>query len=56
MRMTEELDLRNIVITSPVMSLMTYSLWDAYKIMVAHERRHMAQAKRVMDTPGFPKA
>jgi uncharacterized damage-inducible protein DinB len=56
MRMTEELDLRKIIITSPVMSLMTYSLWDAYKIMVAHERRHMAQAKRVMDTPGFPKA
>lgn len=56
MRMTEKLDLRNIIITSPVMSLLTYSLWDTYKIMVAHERRHMAQAKRVMDTPGFPKA
>lgn len=56
MRMTEEVDLRRIIITSPVMSLMTYSLWDTYKILVAHERRHMAQAKRVMDAPGFPRA
>ncbi len=54
MKMTEGLELRKIVITSPVMSFMTYSLWDAYRIMVAHERRHMVQAKRVMDTPGFP--
>ena len=55
MKMTEGLDLRKTIITSPVMSVMTYSLWDAYKIIVAHERRHMAQAKRVMKTPGFPK-
>jgi len=54
MKMTDGLDLRKIIITSPVMSLMTYSLWDAYRIIVAHERRHMAQAKRVMDRPGFP--
>jgi hypothetical protein len=53
MTMTERLDLRNIIITSPVASAITYSLLDAYKILVAHERRHMAQAQRVMQTlPG----
>ena len=54
MKMTEGLDLKKTIITSPVMSIMTYSLLDAFKILVAHERRHMAQAKRVMDTQGFP--
>lgn len=56
MKMTEGLDLKKIIITSPVMSFMTYSLLDTYKILVAHEQRHMAQAKRVIDTPGFPKS
>lgn len=55
MKMTEGLDLKKTIITSPVMSFMTYSLLDAFKILVAHERRHMAQARRVMDTPGFPR-
>lgn len=55
MRMTESLDLRKVIITSPVASFMTYSLLDAYKVLVAHERRHMAQAKRVTQSPGFPR-
>jgi len=50
-----KLDLRKVIITSPVASFATYSLLDAYKILVAHERRHMTQAKRVMETDGFPK-
>ena len=54
MRLTEGLDLRKVIITSPVASFMTYSLLDAYKILVAHERRHMAQAKRVTQSQGFP--
>jgi DinB superfamily len=56
MKMTERLDLRNIIVTSPVASIVTYSLLDAYRILVAHERRHMAQAQRVTRTPGFPAA
>ena len=55
MKMTKRLNLRNVIITSPVASFATYSLLDAYKILVGHERRHMAQASRVMETNGFPK-
>lgn len=55
MRMTEKADLSNTIITSPVASFATYSMLDAYRIVVAHERRHVLQAKRVMETTGFPK-
>ena len=43
-----------IVITSPLLSVITYSLLDAARLTVAHERRHLAQAERVMQTAGFP--
>jgi len=43
-----------IVMTSPLVSVVTYSLLDAARLMVAHERRHLAQAERVTQTPGFP--
>jgi hypothetical protein len=54
MAMTDRLDLGSVVITSPVASVATYSLLDAYRILVAHERRHIAQAKRVTAQAGFP--
>ncbi|MPY87996.1 MAG: DinB family protein [Luteitalea sp.] len=54
MKMTEHVNLRTVIITSPVASFATYSLLDAYKILVTHERRHMTQARRVMGTEGFP--
>ena len=55
MSSTEELDLRKIIITSPVASFVTYSLFNGYQIIVAHDQRHVAQAKRVMARDGFPK-
>jgi hypothetical protein len=54
-KMIENLDLKKIIITSPVASFVTYSLLDGYKIIVAHEQRHFAQAKRVMQMSEFPK-
>jgi len=51
---TENLDLERIVITSPAASLVTYSLMDAYRIIVVHERRHFQQAQRVTEESGFP--
>ena len=54
MKATEDLDLEKIVITSPALAAMTYSLMDAYRIIVVHEQRHFQQAKRVMDETGFP--
>jgi hypothetical protein len=54
MKATENLDLERIVITSPVATPVTYSLMDAYRIIVVHERRHFQQAQRVTETSGFP--
>ena len=56
MRATEGADLRGLKVTSPVSPVATYSLLDAYRIVVAHERRHFEQARRVMRAEGFPAA
>jgi len=56
MRSLEGRDLSRIIITSPFASVVVYSLLDAFRFMVAHERRHFAQAQRVMETGGFPHA
>lgn len=54
MKATDHLDLEKIVITSPVLAVITYSLMDAYRVIVVHCQRHFQQAKRVMDESGFP--
>lgn len=54
MKATQHLDLDKIIITSPVAAVMTYSLIDAYRIIVVHEERHFQQAKRVTEETGFP--
>lgn len=53
MNSTSHLDLERIVITSPAASFVTYSLLDAYRIIVVHEQRHFQQAQRVAAEPGF---
>jgi hypothetical protein len=55
MKATEHLDLEKVVITSPALSVVTYSLMDAYRIIVVHEHRHFQQAKRVTEEAGFPR-
>ena len=54
MRATASVDLRRAMVTSPVTVVATYSLLDAYRIIVGHERKHFEQARRLMDVPGFP--
>jgi len=54
MRATAGRDLRRTMVTSPVTSVATYSLLDAYRIIVGHERKHFEQARRVMNLSGFP--
>jgi len=54
MKATEDLDLERIIIGSPVTSAITYSLMDAYRLIVVHEWRHFQQAKRVTEENGFP--
>jgi hypothetical protein len=54
MRATAGADLRGLKVTSPVSPVATYSLLDAYRIVVAHERKHFEQARRVTQAAGFP--
>jgi hypothetical protein len=53
-RQADGLDYNKIRLRSPVTSLMRYSLADAFVVTVLHEQRHLAQARRVRETPGFP--
>ena len=54
MEASRGVDLEGITITSPVSSFITYSLMDAYRIVVVHEQNHFVQAKRMLEMPGFP--
>jgi hypothetical protein len=47
-------DLSRMILVSPFVSFITYSVLDGLRLIVAHERRHIEQAKRVMQSPGFP--
>jgi hypothetical protein len=49
MEATRGLDLQGIVMTSPVVRQITYTLMDAYRIIVVHEQNHFVQAKQVME-------
>jgi len=55
MKATKDLDLEKIKISSPVTHLITYSLIDAYRIIINHEKRHLLQATKVSEMDGFPK-
>ena len=54
MEASRALDLEGMTITSPVLRVVTYSLMDACRIIVAHEQNHVVQAMRVMESQGFP--
>jgi hypothetical protein len=54
MKIAGSRDATAIMVTSPVAPIAFYSLLDAFRILVAHERRHMAQAERVVRAHGFP--
>lgn len=47
-------DLQRTVLTSPFLRIITYRLDDAFQILVEHTKRHIRQAKRVMQADGFP--
>src|SRR4030095_7238298 len=55
MKATERLEVDRIIIPSPVNGIITYSLLDAYRLIVVHEQRHSLQAKRVSEESSFPK-
>lgn len=53
-RQAEGLDYNKTRLRSPVTPLMRYSLADAFVIITVHGQRHLAQARRVLETPSFP--
>jgi DinB superfamily len=44
------------IMTSPFINVITYSVLDAWRLVLAHDRRHVEQARRVTQSPGFPAA
>ncbi|MFZ1701268.1 MAG: DinB family protein [Pyrinomonadaceae bacterium] len=51
----EGVNRQKTVITSPFLAIMTYTLEDGFTVLVEHTKRHIRQAKRVMEAGGFPK-
>jgi hypothetical protein len=47
-------DRKKTVVTSPFLAVFTYTLDDAYTVLVEHTKRHFRQAKRVTEAEGFP--
>ena len=50
-----ELVLEETIVTSPLVSFVTYNLADCITLLTVHERRHFLQAKRITEADGFPK-
>lgn len=48
------IDIDKTIITSPLVSMITYSLRDALQFLVTHEHRHINQAIRVKRNVDFP--
>lgn len=53
-KQAEGLDYNKTRLRSPVTPLMRYSLADAFVITAVHGQRHLIQARKVRETPGFP--
>lgn len=43
-----------VIMVSPFVSFIVYSVLDGWRIIATHQRRHFEQARRVMQDPGFP--
>ena len=50
----DELRSSRVVMTSPFVRIITYSVLDGWRLVVAHNHRHIGQAKRVIQAQGFP--
>ena len=44
----------SVVMTSPFVSFIVYSVLDGARLVLAHDHRHIEQARRVTQAPGFP--
>lgn len=50
-----EVDIDKTIINSPLITIVTYSLRDAFQFLLQHEHRHINQAIRVKANEKFPK-
>lgn len=50
----DERDAARAIMTSPFIRVVTYSVLDGCRLILAHDRRHFEQARRVTLSPGFP--
>ena len=50
----DERDAARAIMTSPFLKVVTYSVLDAFRLLLAHDRRHFEQAQRVTGAPAFP--
>ena len=56
LRSVDESVASRTVMTSPFVKVITYSVLDGCRLMLAHDRRHFEQARRVMLSREFPSA
>jgi hypothetical protein len=45
---------RKVVLTSPFIKIMTYRMDVGLQAVIEHEKRHLRQGKRVVESTGFP--
>lgn len=50
-----ERDAARTIMISPFIRVVTYSVLDGCRLVVAHDHRHVEQARRVMTSLGFPR-
>jgi hypothetical protein len=55
LRQSNGLDLGRARVTSPIARWIRLPLGSAFALAVAHEQRHLAQARRVCEAPAFPR-
>ncbi len=55
LRAADGLDLGRIRMASPFAQFVRFDLGSAFRIVAAHERRHLWQARRVRESEGFPR-
>lgn len=55
LRQANGLDLARARVASPVERWIRMPLGSGFAVMLAHERRHLAQARRVLSAEGFPR-
>lgn len=50
----DEREAGRTVMVSPFLRVIPYSVLDGSRLILAHDRRHFEQARRVMLSPAFP--